>query len=265
MRTANGLRMRLLVWGSLLVLVALSFMMASLALAAPLPDVAKGKVAYDKVCAVCHGFEGKGGPIAPPLAKDLIYFKEVGLPVQAATGLIIQATKERPSGAIMPVYNPGKISDAEAADVGDYLWSLSPAPAAVIPPGDAQKGAAPYAANCAVCHGAKGEGVTAPPLAAIVAGLKAGGAPPPIMHALVRLAARSGALPGMPTFAPDKLSDAQLADIAAHIWELPPPAPPPAALPKTGDSTSRYALVIGLLGVAALATGIALQLRRRIA
>lgn len=223
-------------------------------------DEAKGKQVYDGVCAVCHGFEGKGGPIAPPLAKDLSYFKDVGLPKEAVVPVLLQATKERPPGAIMPVYNPDKVNDAQVADIGDYLWSLVPAPAAVIPPGSADKGGAPYAANCAACHGATGIGGTAPPLAAIAAGMKAGGAPPAVMHALVRLATRSGALPSMPTFAADKLSDAQLADIAAFIWEL----PPPPALPATGGLGLPQGSFWLIVALGAILLGSGWAIRRRV-
>ncbi|MBI2909178.1 MAG: c-type cytochrome [Chloroflexi bacterium] len=230
MRTHRMLTPFVLVALGGLAIVMLVF--ASTSLAAPAADAARGKQVWDKACAVCHGFEGKGGPIAPPLGKDTVYFKEVGLPVQAVAAIVNQATKQRPPGAMMPVLNPGQVTDADAADITDYLWTLSSAPAAVIPPGNAQNGAAPYAANCAACHGARGEGATAMPVAGMAAGLKAGGAPAPVMHALVRLASRSGSVPRMPTFAPDKLSDGALADIAAFIWELPPPAPPPGAPAK---------------------------------
>ena len=247
---------------------SLVMLSASVVGASPASDATKGKATYDKACAVCHGFEGKGGPIAPPLAKDIGYFKDVGLPVQALVGLLIQATKQRPPGAMMPVYNPGKVNDADVADIADYLFGIAPTPAAVIPPGNAQAGAAPYAANCASCHGAKGEGGAGPALAGMAAGLKAGGATAPVMHALVRLATRSGALPTMPTYAPDKLSDAQLADIGAFIWSIAPEGPPPGAapaptapppgaapaptgLPKTGGPDMPYALiaVVALLAV----------------
>lgn len=219
-----------------------------------------GKALYDAVCAVCHGFEGKGGPIAPPLAKDIGFFKDVGLPAQALGPLLIQATKVRPPGALMPVLNPDKVNDAEVIEIGNYLFELAPTPAAVIPPGNAQAGAAPYAASCASCHGAKGEGGAGPPLVDMVAGLRAAGAPDAVMHALVRLASRSGSLPTMPTFSPDQLSDRQLADIAAFISSLVPSGP--TALPRTGELSIPYAL-LAALACLVFVSGLVLRARAR--
>ncbi|MBI4320892.1 MAG: cytochrome c [Chloroflexi bacterium] len=221
----------LIVLGTAASLVILIVMLSvAVAGASPAADVAKGKAAWDRVCAGCHGAEGLGG-LGPPLGPDVIFFKEVGLPQDILVGLLIQATRERPPNAKMPVLNPGVVSDAEVADIADYLWSLTPAPARVIPLGNAQAGAAPYAANCASCHGARGEGGAGPPVALMAAGLKAVGLPDAVMHALVRLATRSGSLPNMPAFTPAQLSDAQLADIAAFIVSLAPTGPPPGAAP----------------------------------
>ncbi len=68
----------------------------------------------------------------------------------------------------------------------------------------------------------------------------------------------------MPTFPPEKLSDAQLADIAAFIWSLASGAQPvqPSGLPKTGEPAFPYAPVVAVACFALLG-GVALRLRPR--
>jgi cytochrome c553 len=100
---------------------------------------------------------------------------------------------------------------------------------------------------CASCHGDAGEGKGhAPALAAIANMFKGitpkdekGNIPSSPMLGMVMLATRSGEI-RMPTFSEAKLSDAQLADLAAYIWTLPPPPAPPATpAPREGNAGGR--------------------------
>src|SRR3990170_688160 len=138
-----------------LALVAL--LSASLVGAAPPSDPVKGKATYEKNCMGCHGEAGKGG-VGPPLGTDVGFFVNAGVPKELMGGLLTQAVRQRPPTSKMPAFTPAQLSDADVADIGDYLFSLTPPPAVAPKLGTAANGAKPFADNCAACHGTKGEG-----------------------------------------------------------------------------------------------------------
>jgi len=188
------------------------------------PDAIHGEQVYLQYCAACHNEQSKVGP---PMVDSVAYFIRAGVPAQAVGPLFYHPVRQRPAGSIMPAFTPDELSDADLNDLGFYLGSQTPAPA--MPPalGTAENGAELYAANCAICHGDEtGAGATTVPLAMFANELKQGGAPPFVMLGFVNLASRSGYEQGMPTYTADQLSDEQLADIAAYIYEMPAPAMP---------------------------------------
>ena len=222
---------RAAVWISLGVLVLL-LTSGHLALRADTNDsVAAGKGKFLENCAACHLFAHRVGPSLP---IDVGYFVRAAVPVPVVTGLLTHAVRNRPPESHMPTFSTADLSDADVANIAAYLYSLTPLPATPPTMGNAENGHALYGLACFMCHGEQGEGRGhAPALAAQANSFKAMNAPPNTMLAFVTLATRSGTLPHMPTFPPAKLTDAQLADIAAYIWSLPPP-PAQAAAPPEG-------------------------------
>lgn len=192
--------------------------------APPMPDLKAGEAKFLHNCCACHNQWKKVGP---SLVDDMAYFVRAGVPGFAVGSLLRHPVRQRPAGSAMPVFTPDMLSDKDLDDIGFYLASFTPAPASPPALGSAARGAALYAQTCALCHGDKGQGSgEAIPLALFAAELKQGGAPPNVMLGFVHLATRSGDVPKHPVFAADKITDADLADISATIWEMPVPAAP---------------------------------------
>lgn len=187
-------------------------------------DAKHGKQVYDEYCAACHNKLKKVGPY---LFQDAAYFIKAGVPAKALGMLMRNPVRHRPPDSRMPVFSPSEISDAALDDLGMYVGSKTPPPKTPQAMGSAQRGGPLYGQHCAGCHGASGEGANGiMPVAMFANQLKQGHAPPNVMLGFVMLASRSGSVRGMPTFAANVLSDRDLADIAAHIWAMPVPAPP---------------------------------------
>lgn len=60
-------------------------------------------------CALCHGLEGRGAPVGPPI---------VGQDAKTIT----QRVRQGPGG--MPQFSPGGLTDQEIADITAYLASI---------------------------------------------------------------------------------------------------------------------------------------------
>jgi len=190
----------------------------------PAQDTARGKELYSAYCEACHN---PHRIVGPALIDDVGYFVRAGIPAEAMGMLLQKPVRVGKEGSIMPAYTPDQVSDADLNDIGAYLASFHAAPDAPPQLGSAGEGEAPYAQYCAMCHGAQGEGVQGmTPVAFMAAELKQHNLPPNILLAFVMLSARSGDVGTMPVFSEDALSDAQLADIAAYIWDMPVPEMP---------------------------------------
>jgi len=112
-------------------------------------DPVAGEQAYRaNGCAACHGENAEGG-IGPAMAG----MNE------------LEALQQRFGGGAS--HNGSTLSEQEIEDVAAWLLEIEPDDGGEeIPNGDAVAGAAAYAdAGCAACHGADGEGGTAPTLA----------------------------------------------------------------------------------------------------
>jgi len=192
-------------------------------------SAANGERLFNEYCNACHNRLEKVGSY---LVDDTAYFVNAGVPAQAAGSLLRHPVRNQPPGSIMPVFTPEEISDADLDDIGFFLASKTPPPTTPPALGSAERGGPLYAKNCAGCHGAHGEGKPAMPVAIFANELKQGGAPPNVMLGFVMLSARSGSVPRMPTYTPEKLSDKDLADIAAFIWSMPMPAMPDGVKPE---------------------------------
>jgi len=120
--------------------------------------LAGGRVAFADNCVPCHGAGGAGGPGYPSLADDDWLWggslADIYLTLQNG---VRWADNEDTRESQMPAFMVDEILDAEQInDVAEYVLSFSnsasDAPAA-------ERGAAVFVENCAVCHGESGEGM----------------------------------------------------------------------------------------------------------
>jgi mono/diheme cytochrome c family protein len=92
----------------------LAFAVSSQLKSEPTPQSPPGKGAYDKVCSVCHGMEGRGdagpGPGLVPFERE---YRELLAIVREGTGE-------------MPPISAERLSDEAVRQIADYLKSLSP-------------------------------------------------------------------------------------------------------------------------------------------
>jgi mono/diheme cytochrome c family protein len=162
-----------------------------------------------------------------------MYFVQAGLPAEQFGGLLTQQVRNGKPGSVMPKFSPDELSQGELDSIGLYLAvegaALGGLDHANPPPpltGSAEAGAVQYGRHCVVCHGPDAMGSEiVPPIALDAAGMKQGGLPPSALHGLLLLACRSGELEQMPIYSVKDLSDQQLADIAAWLWESAPEMP----------------------------------------
>ena len=122
-------------------------------------DPALGQVNY-ALCGACHGTQGAGmQPLnAPRIAglnaryveRQLNYFRDG---VRGAHELDTAGSLMRPIMAALP-------DDDAIRNVSAYIETLRAEPSPITVSGDIEQGADLYA-NCAVCHGADGEGIWA--------------------------------------------------------------------------------------------------------
>lgn len=128
----------------------------------PLTAAERGQVAYDRYCALCHGNEGQGYLGAQAVALGNEMFLRT-----ASDEFLIAATLEgRPETRMAPYGESfdGPLNRGDAEDIVAYLrtWQEGdPIDTSFAVEGDAEAGAIVYARDCAVCHGADGEGVSA--------------------------------------------------------------------------------------------------------
>jgi len=120
--------------------------------------VAAGREAFTEKCSICHGV-GAQGFIGPYIAG--VNWGTSGLQTIVRVGI----------GGYggMPAFNAVAVTDKNIADIVVYLATLAPATAPIAQHGapasaDTVHGQTIYAANCAACHGAKGDGGVGPEL-----------------------------------------------------------------------------------------------------
>ncbi len=113
-------------------------------------DVASGQTAYATQCAACHGNVGEGG-VGPSL---------IGCPTCDTFANLVSRID-----ATMPFQNAGACTGSCAGDITAFIletFKVPPSPPPPPPPSNTGKIA--YEAQCAVCHGTSGQGVTGPSL-----------------------------------------------------------------------------------------------------
>jgi cytochrome c oxidase cbb3-type subunit 3 len=113
-----------------------------------------GAELFARNCAACHGSHGTGGVGVPLALPDFQY---------GVTDQFLRRTiRHGRPGRVMPSFS--EFSDAEVNALVKYIRSWAPGRTIEHPThevkGDPQRGKALFAQNCAVCHGANGEGGT---------------------------------------------------------------------------------------------------------
>jgi ubiquinol-cytochrome c reductase cytochrome c subunit len=172
---------------------------------------------YAQACAQCHASDGTGAQVprtdrqAPALA---------GRPeVTAAYVDLVMRTGRMPPAANPFDNQPREIAVTDeqrlaivAFTVEEFGLTNDLALVLGLPEGDAGRGQAVYAENCAACHGATGSG-----------GVAGGGAWTPAVNvyetATIAEATRIGPFQ-MPAFGDDIITDQEVADIGAFLEEV---------------------------------------------
>ena len=150
-------------------------------------------------CTACHGPEGLGTALAPPIVGPTLSEEEFRTGVRNARGA-------------MPSYGPDVLSDSMLDALYDYASSHE---GIRVPVGRVNRGAELYeSVGCYSCHSNQGQGIMHGPRIA----------PNPIRWGRFVWYIRypSGQ---MPPYSADVLSDQQVADIYAFLRRRPPPPP----------------------------------------
>jgi cytochrome c oxidase cbb3-type subunit 3 len=181
-----------------------------------------GEALFAEHCAVCHQTEGHGG-IGLPLDQGRLTLM--------SDDYLVKTIRSGRPGRIMPAFV--EPSDAQVAAIVSYLRSHYDAKAAQYDTaplgGDAARGKALYAENCASCHGAdgrgegRGTGVTMSrerEFAIMPPALNNPGfqnaAPDAMIATIIKQGRPSGIMPAFRSV----LSDAEVADVVAYVRQL---------------------------------------------
>ena len=129
-----------------------------------------GAALFGAFCSACHGARGEGGLLGKQRTPAIANPDYLAI---ADDAFLRHALDDGRAGRRMPAFGPGGagLKPEELAAVVAHVRSLEPPAltfeAVTAAPADVERGNAVFAANCAGCHGARGEGsVVAPPIAA---------------------------------------------------------------------------------------------------
>lgn len=184
------------------------FAAAAFVTLAVLPNGARaadeGPGLYATFCASCHGDRGQGSGIAPAL---------IGLPAVEVHFMLDSGRMPAAAPNVNDIPRAPRFTQVQIAAIVRYVATFSPrTPDQSLPlvmPGDVLRGRELFAANCAQCHGAAGDG----------ASVGAGDVAPSLATATVfQVAEAVRAGPGvMPRFGNDVLTDRDVDDIARYV------------------------------------------------
>jgi len=237
-------------------------------------NVERGKTLYLQNCAVCHG-ERAQGRVGATLAKDF-----PGIRVDV---LLKEITANGVAGSVMPAWaksKGGPLSDAEIDDIVAFIRSLGniaptvppapvptrapavPSPVATFPAGDAKRGVQVYNENCAMCHGANGEGRIGATLDKDWAGINV----TTFLNTTIARGVGGSRMPAWSQAYGGPLTNQQVSDVAAYVLTLkrgvqPAPTTTDVAVPQGGVVSGTLLLLcfglLVLLGAVVLAFGLA--------
>ena len=179
----------------------------------PTPAPPSGASTYAAQCAACHGASGEGTGTGPAVA---------------GASVLVTTSAVRNGIGIMPAYSTVQISNTDLTALANYVAGLgSPAPTPTPVPGVTPSptptpappsGASIYAAQCAGCHGASGQGTAIGPAVA--------GASVPVTTSAVR-----NGIGIMPAYSTVQISNTDLTALATYVAGMGSPAPTPTPAP----------------------------------
>ena len=116
-----------------------------------------GRAAFKQNCVQCHGAGAAGSTGYPNLNDDdWLWGGDVGAIYQTLQHGIRYPGDDATRSSLMPAFgHDGILTPAQVQDVVSYVRVISKQDP---PNGGSQRGSALFAQNCAVCHGAAGEG-----------------------------------------------------------------------------------------------------------
>jgi cytochrome c oxidase cbb3-type subunit 3 len=234
----------------------------------------EGARLYAENCAVCHGPDGQGR-VGATLAKDWPSIRP---------DLTIRATIETGiANSPMPAWgqaNGGPLSEAQIESLVAYIltWgnngplqplptiSYAPRPALTPPPnvqGDPNNGGVLFDQNCAVCHGANGEGRVGATLAKSWASVR----PDLSIKNTISAGIENSPMPAWGQANGGPLAEAEINDLVSFILTLPvvqSGAASPTAVPTAGPFPGWPAALLALLAfILIVAAALWLQARSK--
>ena len=230
-------------------------------------DAQRGGKLYAENCAVCHGIDGKG---------------RVGASLEAFPGIQVEATLRQTiangvPGSVMPAWSQassGPLSDEDIADIAAYVAGIlggtspiEPAPTYQAPSitalpdieGNPSQGAVVYNANCAVCHGTRGEGRFGVPLSKSWSGTD----PESFVRQVVSQGISGSTMPAWAQAMGGPLEDNEITDVAAFVLTLRPTTPSAAPTPEPPGGPLGLGVSLLILGGLVLLVVIALVIYYR--
>ncbi len=184
----------------------------------------RGREAYATYCALCHGATGEGY-----VADDAPALANTDFLAAVSDAYLHRAIEEGRPGTPMSAWaaaRGGPLSPEQVNDLVTFLRSWSTEPpidlAHVTVHGRREIGASLYGARCAVCHGARGEGVSAPALSNPVFLSSA-------TQGYVRYTIEHGRRGTPMAGYGDQLDSASIDDLVAYVLGFAPHASTPAA------------------------------------
>jgi ubiquinol-cytochrome c reductase cytochrome c subunit len=165
------------------------------------PDAAK---LYATYCSSCHGMHGEGSEVAPPVA---------GLSAAYVHFMLDTGRMPAPAPSVNEIPHAPIFTYAQMDAITRYVMTFSPrareTSLPIVTSGNVNRGRSLFAANCAQCHGAAGDG----------ASVGAENVAPDLATATVfQVAEAIRAGPGiMPPFGRNVLTDRDVNDIAYYL------------------------------------------------
>ncbi len=121
---------------------------------------AAGESVFGDYCRTCHGAGGAGAPGYPNLADDVWIWGGSLADIEHTIRVGVRSDNPNARMSQMPAFGrDGILTPAQVNDVGEYVISISAARARLHPDmAAAGRGSAIFQEQCAVCHGANGQG-----------------------------------------------------------------------------------------------------------
>jgi mono/diheme cytochrome c family protein len=214
-------------------------------------DITRGSQFYDAYCAACHGTDGQGR-LGENLSEDF-----AAIDPEAFTRDVISKGVDNTS---MPPWSRqygGPLTEDQIDDIVAFVGSLSggrsamaptatPIPVTPVPTvpgvsGDPSVGRTLFIANCAMCHGVAGEGVSGSDLHKAFSSID----PQQFVRATVARGIPNTAMPAWSQANGGPLTEEEIDHISSYIVTLSPTA---EDQPSTGSVTEAEAESGGLPG-----------------